>query len=246
MRSSDSIQSLEMLGVKIDPVSLQQSLDKIETFIRTRSPHLIVTLGTEMVMDAQKHARFRELVNRAALVLPDGGGLIWAAKRLQLPIKEKVAGIDLLLTICAASHEKQWKLFFLGGKPGVAEQAATNIRKKIPDAQIIGTHHGYFEQSEVFHLLQTAKPDILFVGIGSPNQEFWIDDNLGRLGIPVGIGVGGSFDVLAGKLKRAPQWMMRLNLEWLFRFFQEPKRLRRILKIPMFMIRIYAERGNRK
>lgn len=231
-----------LLGTKVHSLSMNNALNEIENFIGERKSRLIITLGTEMIIEAQKNEAFRRLVNQADLVLPDGGGLIWASRVLGTPLHEKIAGIELLENLCRLSKEKKWKLFFLGGKPGIAELAALKIKSRYPNATIVGIEHGYFDENKILPELAAAKPDILFCGLGSPKQEFWLSNHLKVLGIPVGMGVGGSFDVLAGKLKRAPKWMINLNLEWLFRFFQEPKRFRRILKIPYFMMLIYWER----
>ncbi len=239
MKDSDSIM---MLGIQVHNVTMKETVERIETFVRERGPHLIVTLGTEMVVDAQKNAKFRETVNQASLVLPDGGGLVWASRVLGEPLRERVAGIDLIQAISKESGEKRWKIFLLGGKPGIADAAASELTRKFPGVNIVGIHHGYFRDEEVLPILEKVKPDILLAGMGFPRQEFWLSEHLASLGIPVGIGVGGSFDVLAGRLKRAPAWMIRFNLEWLFRFFQQPTRFRRMLKIPYFIGLIYRER----
>jgi N-acetylglucosaminyldiphosphoundecaprenol N-acetyl-beta-D-mannosaminyltransferase len=238
-----TLPTVEILGVKIHNVVMGKAIECIEEMIHSGKSNLVITLGTEMVMVAQNNPNFRDLVNRSPLVLPDGGGLLWASKVLGTPLQERIAGIDLLESLCKLSQEKQWKIFFLGGKPGIAELASQKIRIKFPKINILGTHHGFFSQTEISSILKNQKPDILFAGLGAPRQEFWLEENLHAFGIPVGIGVGGSFDVLAGKLRRAPAWMMQLYLEWLFRFYQEPKRFRRIMKIPLFMLRIYARRS---
>lgn len=235
-------ESIELLGVHVHAASMNEALQNIERFTREKKPHLVITLGTEMVIEARKNAAFRNLVNGADLVLPDGGGLVWASRVTGNPLQGKVAGIELLENICRLSGEKNWRLFFLGGKPGIARRAAEKIKARYLNAKIAGVYHGYFDEKILIPEILVAKPDILLCGLGSPKQEFWLAEHLEKLKIPVGIGVGGSFDVLAGKLRRAPQAMIRLNLEWLFRFFQEPKRLRRILKIPYFMSLIYLEK----
>lgn len=234
-------ESLSILGVTVHKVTQQESLSRIEELIHSGGSHLVVTLGTEMVMTAQRNSRFREIVNSASLAIPDGGGLVWASRRLKNPLPEKVAGIELLESICRVSEKKRWKIFLLGGEPGIAEAAAQNLRKRFPDVPLAGTHHGYFREEEILPILNSAQPQILFAGLGSPRQELWLHEHLASLKIPVGIGIGGSLDVFAGKLRRAPLWMRNFNLEWLYRFFQEPKRFQRILNIPFFMGKIYRE-----
>lgn len=232
------IKSISVLGVRADDVTMDEAVEAIESFVRSGKPHLIVTLAAEMVMAAQSDDRLKTLINDAALVVPDGGGIVWAARRIGTPIRGKVAGVELIEKLCSVSADKGWKLFFLGGKPGVAEAAAAAIGKKYPGTRIIGVHHGYFKDEEIVPILERTKPDILLAGLGFPKQEAWLAEHLPRLGIPAGIGVGGSFDVHSGKLKRAPRWMIALNLEWCFRLLQEPRRLMRMLSIPAFMLRV--------
>lgn len=239
---SVSPRKIRILNIPVCDVTVSEALAIISEYIGSKQPHLIVTLGTEMVMAAQKNLEFRNVIESASLVLPDGGGLLWASRRLKTPLREKAAGIELIRRICSASAQKNWRLFFLGGAPGIAQTAGDKLRRQFPGLNIVGIHHGYFqEDNEILNKIMEAKPDILLAALGFPRQEIWLNQHLSHLKIPVGIGVGGSFDVIAGKLKRAPNWMIRLNLEWLFRFFQEPRRYKRILNIPVFMSRVYRE-----
>jgi N-acetylglucosaminyldiphosphoundecaprenol N-acetyl-beta-D-mannosaminyltransferase len=239
---SVELEKILILGIPVHRITMQEALLQIEKFIRSKKSHLVITLGTEMVVAARKNHELQRLIHSASLVVPDGGGLLWASRRLGKPLPEKVAGIELVEKLCALSGEKNWKLFFLGGKPGIAEKTVLHLKEKFPNLNVAGFYHGYFKDEEVLPLLQSAKPDILFAGLGFPKQEQWLSKHLEALQIPVGIGVGGSFDVLSGNLKRAPAFFLRLNLEWLFRFLQEPRRFKRILSIPLFMLLIWKEK----
>ncbi len=234
------ISIIKILGIPAAQVTMEQTMLCIEEFVNSGESHLIVTLGAEMVMAARKKHELREMLKKASLIVPDGGGILWAAKKLGDPLKEKVAGIELIEKISSQSGRKNWNLFFLGGKPGISEKAVQKLRNKFPDMKIVGSYHGYFNHKEIPPILKNEKIDILFVGMGFPYQENWILNHCQALQIPVGIGVGGSFDVLSGELKRAPKWMINLNLEWFYRLIQEPRRWKRMLVIPQFMILVYA------
>ncbi|MDQ7826282.1 MAG: WecB/TagA/CpsF family glycosyltransferase [Candidatus Eremiobacteraeota bacterium] len=233
------LQSMDILGVKVHRVSLEETLAAIGGFIEERSSHLVVTLGTEMVMAAQKNKEFLEVLNAAHLVCADAVGIIWASKRMEKPLSEKVAGIEILDRLAALSYEKGWRLFFLGAAEGTAEAAVEELRKKYPEMPVAGIHHGFFkDDGPVIRLIKEAKPDILFIALGSPRQELWFWRHREELGVPVGIGVGGSFDVLSGKISRSPRWMISLGLEWLYRLYKEPWRWKRMTVLPVFALKI--------
>ncbi len=236
-------EEIKILGVKLHNINFEETLSQIEAFVKERGPHLIVTLGTEMVMSAQKNREFKDIVNNAQLVCADGVGLIWAGKHYGCCIKEKVAGVELTEKIVELSAKKQWKIFFLGGAPGVAQKAKRELCKKYPDALITGTYHGFFkDDSEAEEEIRKAAPDIIFVALGSPKQEQWYNRNAEKLDIPVGIGVGGTFDVLSGNVDRAPQWMIKSGLEWLYRFSKQPSRWKRMLALPYFVLKVKTDR----
>jgi N-acetylglucosaminyldiphosphoundecaprenol N-acetyl-beta-D-mannosaminyltransferase len=226
----------EILGVPVHQVTMEQTIHLIGNLVNSKKSHLIVTLGTEMIMAVRKKNELNEILQRASLIVPDGGGIIWAAKRLGKPLMKKLAGIELIEKICSISGENNWNLFFLGGRPGISEKAIQKLKQKFPSMKAVGAHHGYFNQNEISSILKKQKIDILFAGMGFPLQEKWILENIESFKIPVGIGVGGSLDVLSGVLKRAPEWMIRSNLEWLYRLLQEPRRWKRMMTIPEFML----------
>ncbi len=230
--TSDKLPAATILGVNVHAVTNAQTLALIEEFIASGRPHQLCTVNPEFAVRAQSDAEFKAIINSAALALPDGIGLLKAARFLgQTPLPERVAGSDLVVRLAELSHQKGYRIYFLGAMPGVAEQAAANLRQKFPGLQVAGTFAGSpaIEQNEdIVRRILPTRPDILLVAYGAPNQDKWIARNLDRLQIPVCIGVGGSFDFLAGVVARAPGWVQRLHLEWLHRLAQQPSRWRRI------------------
>ncbi|HNX92703.1 MAG TPA: WecB/TagA/CpsF family glycosyltransferase, partial [Syntrophomonas sp.] len=172
---------------------------------------------------------------------PDGIGIVWAGRRLGYPFEERVSGIDLLYLICERAPQEGWKIYFLGAAPGIADEAARQLTQKYPAINICGIHDGYFSEEQQQSMLEEIKalqPDILFVALGAPGQEYWIHKYRQAIEVPVAIGVGGSFDVIAGIKSRAPEWMIRANLEWLYRLLKEPSRLKRQMALPKFVLLI--------
>lgn len=228
----------EILGCYIDRLDKKGSIDKIGEFIAKGQASQVITLNAEIAYAAQYDPILRKIINQAALVTPDGIGIVWAAKHLGMPVKERVTGIDMVYELCSQAIEKDWKLYFLGAAPQVAETAADNLKQACPRLNIVGVRDGYFTDAQVDELINAIKqaaPDILLVGLGAPKQEFFIYEHKAALGLPVLVGVGGSFDVIAGVKKRAPDIMIKLNLEWLYRLFAEPSRWRRQLVLPKFV-----------
>ena len=236
---------LEILGVGIDRVNSSEALRRIADFIvdgrEKGTTHQIVTANAEIIYQASKNDKMRAVINAAQMVTADGSGVVWASKQLGEPLAERVTGIDLVNSICEGSAANGWKLYILGSAPGVADTAAENIRAKYPGCNIIGTHHGYFDaeqEQNILAELRELKPDVLFVALGAPKQEYWIADHIEALGIPVAMGIGGSMDVLSGNVKRAPLWMQKMSLEWLYRFLIQPTRFKRMLALPKFMLAV--------
>jgi N-acetylglucosaminyldiphosphoundecaprenol N-acetyl-beta-D-mannosaminyltransferase len=181
----------------------------------------------------------------AVLVTPDGFGLLWAGKRLRQPFPERVSGVDLVEQLTRLSHEKGYRLYLLGAAPGVAERAAQNLLARYPNAQIVGVQHGYFtpaDEPAIVAQVAAAQPDVLLVGMGMPRQEKWAWRHRDQLGAPVMIGVGGSFDVYGGVVKRAPQWLQRIGCEWLWRLIQDPRKIKKVRNLPRFAYRVLRER----
>ncbi len=240
---------VNLLGVPVAAVTMEEALGILERFASERRTHLIVTSDASSIVRAQEDEEFRQIVQSADLVTPDGIGVIWGARLLGLPVYQRVPGVDLMAKLCERAAQKGWKVFMLGAKPGVAELAAKNLQARYQGLQIVGTHHGYFspeEEPQVITKINAAQPDILFVAFGIPKQEKWIASHADELQVPICIGVGGSFDVYAGVVKRAPEWVQRLCLEWLYRTIKEPRRLPRLKAIPKLLWLVIKEAWLRK
>jgi N-acetylglucosaminyldiphosphoundecaprenol N-acetyl-beta-D-mannosaminyltransferase len=234
---------ISICGVGIDSVTMDEAIERIGQFIQEKKPTYIVTPNVDVIMRLQKDCEFKAIYDKASLVLPDGMPLIWAGMFLGTPFKAKVSGSDLFVKLCSISAEKGYKIFLLGARPGVAEKAALLLRQKHPGIKIVGTQSPSFgfeknvaESADIVKKIQEQKPDILFLGVGSPKQEKWIACYKDQYNVPVSIGVGISFDFVAGTVKRAPKIMQKAGLEWLWRLFNEPGRLwrRYLLEDPGF------------
>jgi N-acetylglucosaminyldiphosphoundecaprenol N-acetyl-beta-D-mannosaminyltransferase len=233
-----------ILGVRVDNVNYEQALSIIEGFVVSGTPHQVVTVNPEFIVTAQSDDDFRRVLNASALALPDGVGLLWAARFLGRPLQERVTGTDTMQRLAALAAQKDYSLFLLGAAPGVAVETAARLCETYPGLRIVGTHAGspaLEEEDEIVRMIQRAKPDILFVAYGAPQQDKWIARNLERLGVPVAMGVGGAFDFISGRTKRAPHWVQRLGLEWLHRLCHEPWRWRRMLALPKFVWLVLRE-----
>ncbi|GAC1655917.1 MAG: WecB/TagA/CpsF family glycosyltransferase [Vulcanimicrobiaceae bacterium] len=236
--------SLAILGCKLDDIGPEEAAAQILTFVRTNASAQVVTLGTEMVVYAQRDRAFRDVVNDAALSLCDTIGLLLVARIRGSALRDRVTGVDLIARICSRASAQGYGVYLLGGAPGVAEDAARVLQQTFPALRIRGTHHGYFEEQEsaaIADAVKAAGAHILFAGLGFPRQEFWIAEHLARTGCGAALGVGGSFDVLGGRVERAPEQFRRLGLEWLYRLWREPHRWRRQLALPYFVFLIVAD-----
>lgn len=229
--------SLEILGVRVHALTMDETLDALELMASNGGLNHVVTVNPEFIMTAGKNDRFRQVLNAATLAIPDGFGVVWAGRMLGSPLPERVTGADLVEQFAARAARKGYRFFLLGAAPGVAERAADALRERHPGLIIAGTHAGSpreEEEEEICALIRAARPHALFVAYGSPNQDLWIDRNKARIGVPVSIGVGGTLDYVAGVIPRAPRWMRESGLEWLYRLTQQPSRWRRMLALPRF------------
>jgi N-acetylglucosaminyldiphosphoundecaprenol N-acetyl-beta-D-mannosaminyltransferase len=221
-----------ILNVNIHALTNAQTVAIIEDFIADGSPHQLCTVNPEFVVEAQHDAEFRNIINNAALAMPDGIGLLKAAQLLKTtPLPERVPGSDLVPRLAQLSHQKGYRIYFLGAWEGVAQKAINRLKADYPNLNVAGYYAGSptLEENEgIVQRILPTNPDILLVAYGAPKQDKWIARNLERLQIPVCIGVGGSFDFLAGTAKRAPRWIQHLQLEWLHRLVMQPWRWRRI------------------
>jgi len=227
-----------ILGCGVDILGAAECLDRIAVLIEAQAPAQVITLNAEIVYQAQTNPQLLEIINQASLVTPDGIGIVWGGRQLGYPIKERVSGIDLLLSICQTAPTRGWKVYLLGSAPGVADEAARQLCQHYPGLSICGSHHGYFQDADLPALIEDinrSQADILVVSLGAPKQEIWISQHRAEISVPVCIGTGGSLDVIAGYKKRAPGWIIRMNLDWLYRLLAEPTRWRRQLALPKFV-----------
>lgn len=238
--------AVEVLGVRLDDVTYVEALAAIASFIEEGGPHLVATVNTEFVMAAQSDAAFLATLNHAALCVPDGIGLLLAARLSGLRLREHVRGTDLVDQLACLAARNGYRLFFLGGRDGVAAEAAAALRRRWPGLQVAGWFEGASDPSgdaeTVAAVRGAGRVDVVLVAYGAPAQERWIERNLGACGAAVGIGVGGVFNFFAGRAPRAPGWMRRLELEWLHRLLTQPWRWRRQLALPRFVLLCLARR----
>jgi N-acetylglucosaminyldiphosphoundecaprenol N-acetyl-beta-D-mannosaminyltransferase len=236
---------LRILGSRVDPLTAESALAQVLGYLHELTPRHVVTGNTLMFLEAEKDDKLRTIIEKAALVLPESWGIHWASRLQGQPLQEYTPGIDFMLRLCALAEAGGHSVYLLGGAPGVTEEAAETLARRFPGLKIVGTGHGYFKPQEepaVIHRIRQRRPSLLFVGMGMPAQEKWIAANLNALSVPVVMGVGGSFDVLSGRLKRAPSWMRRFGIEWTWRLVQEPWRWRRIAQLPVFAWKVFSER----
>jgi N-acetylglucosaminyldiphosphoundecaprenol N-acetyl-beta-D-mannosaminyltransferase len=210
----------------------------IDQFVRAGVPRQICTVNPEFIMLAQKDKEFKQILDRSVLNLPDGIGVVWAAQRLGQPVRERVAGSDLVGMIADRAQTTGWRIFLLGAAEGVAEQAAIKLSKRYPLTHIVGAYAGSprpEDEADIAAQIRSSGANVLLVAYGAPKQDKWIARNLERTGVAVAMGIGGSLDFIVGTQQRAPRWMQRVGLEWLYRLIREPWRWRRQLALPRFV-----------
>ena len=240
---------VEILGVPVDMVDREQAFSIFEDIFKNAGCSMIVTPNSEIVQNASKDEELRSLIASADLIIPDGIGLVYASKVMGCPLSERVTGIDFLESIISHLAKTGESIFFFGSKPGVAEKAADKMREKYPGLQVAGAHDGYFkpeEEEQILSQIAQSGADFLCVALGAPKQERFIAkyrEQLGAGGVRGAIGVGGSLDVWAGDLKRAPGFYRKHGLECLYRFIQQPTRFKRMLALPAFMLRVIFTKG---
>ncbi len=229
---------IPILGVIFDNVNMQEAVERCKKYINGDKSNLIVTPNPEIVMRAKDNPEFKEIINNADLVIPDGIGIIKAGNILKTPLKERVAGYDLICNLFEEGKDGSISFYFWGSKPGIADTAKEKIKEKYPNLNILGTHTGYFtpeEEKEIVDEIRSLKPDVLLVGLGAPKQEMMINKYINEGFFKVGIGCGGSIDVIAGAVKRAPKLFIKLHLEWFYRLLKQPSRLGRMMVLPKFI-----------
>ena len=227
---------LDIMGLQFDNVTMDEAAARAEQILAGDRTCYAVTPNAEIAQSCVTDDRLREIVRKAGLVLPDGIGVIYASRILKKPLKQRVPGVEFGENLVSALRDTGKTIFFLGGKPGVAEEAAHRLQVKYPGLKVAGTKDGYFQrEEEAVEAVQQAKPDVLFVCLGSPKQEYFMADHFDQLGATLMVGLGGSLDVYAGKVERAPALFRKLGLEWFYRLLRQPSRLGRMMKLPQYL-----------
>ena len=234
---------VDVLGVGFDNITMSEAVTRGMELLRTEGTHYVVTPNPEIVEVCRENPAAKEAVNGADLVLPDGIGVIKGAAMLGTPLKERVPGIEFAAHLMERMAEEGMSLYLLGAKPGVAEMAAKNLTEKYPGLKIAGSHDGYFkEDGPVVEAIAASGADCVFVCLGAPKQELWIRKNGEATGAHLLCGLGGCLDVFAGVVERAPKFWCDHGLEWFYRLLKEPKRIGRMMKLPLFLVHVKQEK----
>jgi N-acetylglucosaminyldiphosphoundecaprenol N-acetyl-beta-D-mannosaminyltransferase len=240
---------IRILGFPVDSLRYAQLLDEISGWIQSGNrAHHICTTNPEFMMIARKDPNFRNILNRADLCIADGVGLLWAAQRRGQPLPERITGSDGVPIIAERAAQDGWRIFLLGAAEGVAEKTAAILCEQYPGLKIAGTYSGSpakEEEDAIVATVNAAHADILFVAYGAPQQDKWIARNLPRLQVKMAMGVGGAFDFIAGIVPRAPSWMRRAGVEWLYRLYLQPTRIGRMTRLPRFVLAVLLEKSPR-
>lgn len=239
---------IDILGVPVDCVTMASAVGFADELVRSGRTGVIIAVNPEKVMKARQDPWLLDQLKQAALLLPDGIGVVWAARLLEQVSLERVAGADLMVALCEHAQNRGYRVFLYGASPEVNSAARAGLLQMFPGLQIVGNRHGYVPQQDMAGLIEeinASGADMLFVALGSPRQEFWMSTYLPQLKVKVCQGVGGTFDVIAGTVRRAPKGWRDLHLEWAYRLIKEPRRLPRQVVLPKFAWRVLAERLGR-
>ena len=235
-----------MFGIEVTYGKREEIISEIERRLNNGEKTFIVTLNVSILMEAIKDPSYRKILEEANMVIPDGSGIVWALDVIANVKTDRVTGIDTMTHLCELSKKKGWKVYLLGAREDVAKKACENLRRN--GVNVVGYHHGYFERDgEVIEEILSKKPDLLFVGMGVPKQERWIHEHFEKIPVKLAMGVGGSIDVVSGRKKRAPEFVQKMRLEWLYRFLQSPWNKRKVpFQIMRFVFLVFRERKKRK
>lgn len=243
--SLKQIPTVSIYGLPFSKLGMDETISRLTEAIDHRVVTHVITANPIMVMSAVEDQAYYSMMRTAELIVPDGTGVVWAAGYVGEPVAERVPGFDILHRLMALGEAKGWSVYLLGTDQQTIDTAAANLKQKYPRTRIAGVRNGYFgpeQDEEVIAAIREAKPDILFVARSASTQEPWISRYKKDLDVPVIMGVGGSFDIIAGKLKRAPKLFQKLRLEWFYRLLQEPYRYKRMLVLPKFVIKVIREK----
>ena len=238
-----------ILGIPVVPYTMEEAVTKLTEDVLKKKRSFVVTANAEIIMMAQDDPEYKTILSQTAdLILPDGAGTVWAGNYLGYVIPERVAGYDLYLRLLEQAAKKNIPVYFFGGKPGIAEEAAEEGKRRWPGLKVAGCRNGYFSADEepgIIEGINRSGAVMLFAALGAPKQEKWLAKYREKLTPCLLMGIGGSFDVLAGKVQRAPKWMQDAKLEWLFRLVKQPSRFGRMLALPKFVFAVRREKGKK-
>ncbi|MHC5251303.1 WecB/TagA/CpsF family glycosyltransferase [Listeria kieliensis] len=242
---------VHLLGSPLDLLTMNETLSQIETLISTQKPSQHVVINASKINLMAENSQLRTIIEESPLVNADGQSIVWAARFLGFKVSERVTGIDLFENIVIRAAEKGWRVYYFGATEEVVQIVVKKHRKKYPNLNVVGYRNGYFEEAESSSIAQKiheSRADVLFVAFSSPKKELWIHAHKDEMQVPFVMGVGGSFDVVAGKTKRAPRWMQKTGLEWFYRFIQEPRRMfkRYIIGNFRFIKHVFREKRERR
>lgn len=248
----DFFVKVSLFGCKIDNLTIDETIDQVKKIITSRQPVQHVVMNASKVNLMLTDVKLRDIINSSPLVNADGMSVVWASKILGKPLKERVTGIDLFYKLLNESETHGYRVYFLGATESIVNEVVTKAKKTHENLNVAGYHHGYFDKNNcetVINKISQSNADILFVAFSSPMKEYWINENLHKINVPFTMGVGGTFDVYAGKTSRAPKWMQENGLEWAHRLILEPRRMakRYLLGNMKFIMHVIAEyRSERK
>lgn len=234
---------VDIAGINVDDISMEQAVERIYEFIDSDKNHSVYTPNAEIMMDGITNKNMKKILNSADMLVADGAGVVLASRILGKEVAEKVSGFDLAKNLLIASEKRPIKFYLFGGKPGIAEKAHANIICDYPGAEVVGTRNGYFSAEDneaIINDINSSGAQVLFVCLGAPRQEQWINANKTRLKTKASLGIGGTLDVLAGNVKLAPDFFRDRGLEWLYRLYKEPWRFKRMLRLPKFILHVFA------
>lgn len=233
-----------ILGVNVDALTMKEVMSKVDLYLKQDNYNMIFTPNPEMIMAAREDSYFKQVLNSASVVIPDGIGVVYASKLNDVKITERVAGCDVVFNMLEKYKGTNKTFYFLGAGKGVAQQAKIKMEEQYKGIKIVGVHDGYFdaeEEQNIINEINELKPDVLLVGLGLGKQEKWIYEHQ-DLNVKLAMGVGGVIDVMAGVVQRAPEIFIKMNLEWFYRLLKQPSRFFRILKLPLFILVVFYEK----
>lgn len=244
---SNHVPTVSIYGIPFSKMTMDETVSYLVKAIEEKRQTHVITANPIMVMSALESPDYYRMMTKAELIVPDGAGVVWAANYVGTPVAERVAGFDLMHRLMREGEQRKWTAYLLGTSQEVIEAAAEKLQLQYPQVRIVGYRNGFFgpdQDQEVVEAIRQAAPHILLVARGAETQEPWIAKYKHQLGVPYIMGIGGSFDIIAGKLKRAPIIFQKLRLEWFYRLLQEPKRLPRMLVLPKFVVKVMRDKEN--